>query len=149
MLTLTSTTTNTCCPTAELNLCSFNGLYQHLSVFIIEVSVQMQHHVAQKQVLTSACFSPSINRYKQKSRWLHTNCKLFLPSDYHTKHIQYVQGTYRHVRDVILGELLVTGGWLDWMILQTFSNLGNSVILRLYNHGQFRSKSNDINMITW
>ena len=27
-------------------------------------------------------------------------------------------------------EILVVGGWLDWMILEVFSNLGDSMILQ-------------------
>jgi len=30
--------------------------------------------------------------------------------------------------DVVQWEILVVGGWLDWMILEVFSNLGNSMI---------------------
>jgi len=34
--------------------------------------------------------------------------------------------------DVVLRdwEILVIGGWLDWMFLEVFSNLGDSVILQ-------------------
>jgi len=30
--------------------------------------------------------------------------------------------------DVVQWEILVVGGWLDWMILEVFSNLGDSMI---------------------
>ena len=30
----------------------------------------------------------------------------------------------------VSGEILVVGGWLDWMILEVFSNPGDSMILR-------------------
>ena len=32
------------------------------------------------------------------------------------------------LRDVVSGELLVVGGWLHWITLEVFSNLGDSVI---------------------
>ena len=31
--------------------------------------------------------------------------------------------------DIVLGEILVICGWLDWVILDVFSNLGDSVTL--------------------
>ena len=34
------------------------------------------------------------------------------------------------LRDMAYWEILVIGGWLDWMILEVFSNPGDSVILR-------------------
>ena len=32
------------------------------------------------------------------------------------------------VQEMFSGEILVIGGWLDWMILEGFSNLGDSMI---------------------
>ena len=32
------------------------------------------------------------------------------------------------LRDMVYWEILVVGGWLDWMILEVFSNLGDSMI---------------------
>jgi len=41
-----------------------------------------------------------------------------------------VQGTLDVVlRDIVWGELLVMGGWLDWVILWVVSKLGDSMIL--------------------
>jgi len=34
------------------------------------------------------------------------------------------------LRDMVYWEILVIGGQLDWMTLEVFSNLGDSVILR-------------------
>ena len=36
------------------------------------------------------------------------------------------------LRDVVSWEILVIDGWLDWMILEVFSNLGDSMILLLF-----------------
>jgi len=36
------------------------------------------------------------------------------------------------LRSIVKGEILVVGGWLNWMILEVFSNLDDSVILRFY-----------------
>jgi len=33
------------------------------------------------------------------------------------------------LRHTVLWEILVTGGWLDWMILEVISNLGDPMIL--------------------
>ena len=33
------------------------------------------------------------------------------------------------LRDMVECEILVVGGQLDWMILEVFSNLGNSMVL--------------------
>jgi len=33
------------------------------------------------------------------------------------------------LRDIFIGIILVIGGWLDWMILEVFSNIGDSTIL--------------------
>ena len=43
---------------------------------------------------------------------------------------------YVVVRDMVSGELLVMGGWLDWVILEVFSNLGDSAIPRFYTRMQ-------------
>jgi len=39
------------------------------------------------------------------------------------KHVDVV------LRDMVSWEILVIAGWLDWMILEVFSILGDSVIL--------------------
>ena len=47
------------------------------------------------------------------------------------------------LRDMVYWELLVMGGWLGWVILWVFSNLGDSMILWLYDykHKYFRTHS--------
>ena len=56
-----------------------------------------------------------------------------------------VQGTLDVVlRDIVWGELLVMGGWLDWVILWVFSNLRDSMIHSL--PGNFRTCLGDLPM---
>jgi len=67
---------------------------------------------------------------------LHRDVVKSLSLEMFKKHLDVV------LRDMVQWEILVVGGWLDWMLLEVFSNFGDSMISKFCGLYNFQEECN-------